>query len=193
MHCPCRRPQVVRLTSRKVDVGRFSRDNLMGPLTNSHARVWMRRAQSLSSIQLMDASGRVRKAVGACLHVWFWLMSRSSCKAAVLMLRAGTTAQRLNRRLRRKEAHLAPARETSGREECFLRPNARGGAGRARPSPWLRFNRRASRRVLVKWKILDRYWAASAKSDAGNQTAPTGSKAKNAGKHECIAQTRRFS
>ena len=31
MHCPGRCPQVVRPTSRKVDVGRFSRDNLMGP------------------------------------------------------------------------------------------------------------------------------------------------------------------
>ena len=75
---PCRRPQVVRLTSRKVDVSRFSRDNLMGPLTNSHARVWMRRAQSLSFPRLLDASDCMRKAVGASLHLCFWLMSAHS-------------------------------------------------------------------------------------------------------------------
>ena len=156
MHCPCRRPQVVRLTSRKVDVGRSTRENLMGPHTNSHARVRMRRAQSFSSLRLLDASSTMRKAVGACLHVCSWLMTRSRSGAAVLMLRAGMRPHRAHRRHRRKEAHLGSARETSGLEVCFLSLSARGGAGRARASPWLRFNRRANRCVQVKWKTLER-------------------------------------
>ena len=137
MLCPGRRPQVVRLTSRKVDVSRFSRANLMGPHTNSHARVRMSRAQSLSFLRLLDASDRMRKAAGASLHVCLLLMSRASGKAAVLMLRAGSRTHRALRCPKRNEAHLVHARETSGREVCCLSPNTRGRAGRAWRPPWL--------------------------------------------------------
>ena len=56
MRCPSHRTQVVRLTSRKVDIGRISRGNLMGPLTNSHARARMSGAQDRSFPRLLDAS-----------------------------------------------------------------------------------------------------------------------------------------
>ena len=155
MCCPCRRAQVVRLTSRKVDVGRSQRENLMGPLTNSHARARMRCAQDRSFPRLLDASSAERNAVDASLPTSFWLMTRSGRVWSCAMVRAGTRAHRAHRRLRRKEARLVPARETSGREVCFLSPNARGGAGRARWPPWQRSNARANRHVLVKWKILE--------------------------------------
>ena len=109
---------------------------------------------SLSFPRLLDTSDRMPKAVGASLHVCFWLMSRSRRKAAVLMLRAGTKAHRAHRRLRRKEARLVPARETSEREVCFLCPNGRYDDVERERRHALRFNRRANRRVLVKWKIL---------------------------------------
>ena len=135
MRCPCRRAQVVRLTSRKVDVGSSTRENLMGPLTNSHARVRMRRAKDRSSFRLLDTSSAERNAVGASLLSSFWLMSRTRPVQSCATVRAGTRAHRPHRRLRRKEAHLGHARETSGREVRFLSPNGRGGAGRARASP----------------------------------------------------------
>ena len=152
---PCRRQQVVRLTFRKVDVGRSTRENLMGPYIFSDARARVSPSQDRSFPRLLEASDRMRKAVDSSLPTSFWLMSHSERFAAVLLVRAGTRAHRAHRRPRRKEARLVPARETSGREVRFLRPNARGGAGRARWPPWQRSNARASRRVLVKWKILE--------------------------------------
>ena len=77
MRCPSHRTQVVRLTSRKVDIGRFSRGNLMGPLTNSHARARMSGAQDRSFPRLLDASSASSSRVFASLLSSFWLMSRT--------------------------------------------------------------------------------------------------------------------
>ena len=167
MRCPCRRAQVVRLTSRKVDVGRSQRENLMGPLTNSHARARMRCAQDRSSPRLLDASSAERNVVDASLLTSFWLMSRTRSVWSCAMVRAGTRARRAHRRLRRNEARLVPARETSGREVRFLSTNGRGGADRARPSPFLCQTVARTRRVLVKWKILEGNSAASVKKMHG--------------------------
>ena len=126
MRCPGRRPQVVRLTFRKVDVGRSTRENLMGPYIFSDARARVSPSQDRSFPRLLEASDRMRKAVDSSLPTSFWLMSDSNRFAAVLLVRAGTRAHRAHRRLRRKEAHLELARETSEREVCFLSPNGRG-------------------------------------------------------------------
>ena len=94
MRCPGRSAQVVRLTSRKVDVSRSQRDNVVGTLTNSHARARMRRAQSPSFPRLLDASSRMRNAVGACMPTCFWLPSGSRQQSCRALLRAETKAQR---------------------------------------------------------------------------------------------------
>ena len=56
--------------------------------------------------------------------------------------RKDSPAHRTHRCLRRKEGTLRPACETSGREVCLLSQYRRGGAARAWPTPWHRFNRR---------------------------------------------------
>ena len=139
----------------------------MGPLTNSHARARMRCAQDRSSPRLLDASSAERNVVDASLLTSFWLMSRTRSVWSCAMVRAGTRARRAHRRLRRNEARLVPARETSGREVRFLSTNGRGGADRARPSPFLCQTVARTRRVLVKWKILEGNSAASAKKMHG--------------------------
>ena len=88
-----RSERVARLAMRKVALLLQSRENMMGPHTNSHARARMRRAQSPSFPRLLDASSRMRKAVG-CVHANMLLADGANLiHAAVLMVRAGTRAQ----------------------------------------------------------------------------------------------------
>ena len=97
------------------------------------------------------------KAVRCDAVNMLWLMSRSRSDARRAHgERKDSRAHRTHRRPRRKERIPRPARETSGREACFLSMNGRGGAGRERWLPWQCANARVYRPILVKWKILDR-------------------------------------
>ena len=105
--------------------------------------------------QRSDASGAKTKAAGASLTTCSWLMTLSASAAATRG--QATVLKRIERASGSdaKRRSSQPTRETSGREECFLSPNARAGAGRARWPPWQCSNPRANGCVLVKWKILD--------------------------------------
>ena len=77
----------------------------------------------------------------------------SACRSSALTLQLGQPrrAHRMRRRLRRKQGTPRSARETSGREECFLSASGRGGAGRERHSPWQRLNGGATARDVEFW------------------------------------------
>ena len=110
-------------------------------------RMW-RALDKTSFPRLSNACTMTTKPSAASLSTCFWLMSdQASWSWSAHGERKHSRAHRTRRCLRRKEGTLRPACETSGREVCSLSQYRRGGAARARPTPWHRFNRRG--KVLV--------------------------------------------
>ena len=129
--------------------------HLVGAQTDCHAHVRMSCAQESSSLRHRNTPSAATLAVGAspltcsladerkrypqcCAHAQSRHEGASSAQASLTQSSAPRTRSR-NERAR----------------GALLSPYTQGRAGRARRPPWHRFNRRAKRRVLVKWKILD--------------------------------------